>query len=52
MIPIISVRDNKNSRWDRNAKNNKKPNKDRKEQREIEAIVKGWELNDFGVHLS
>ena len=29
-----------------------KTNKDRKEQGEAEAIVKGWELNDFVVHLS
>ena len=29
-----------------------KTNKDRKEQGETEAIVKGWELNDFVVHLS
>ena len=29
-----------------------KTNKDRKEQGETEAIVKGWELNHFVVHLS
>ena len=29
-----------------------KTNKDRKEQRRTGAIVKGWELNDFVVHLS
>ena len=29
----------------------KKTNEDRKEQRGTEAIVKGWELNDFVVHL-
>ena len=40
-MPIISVRDNENSRWRRNAKNNKKTNKDRKEQGETEATVKG-----------
>ena len=28
-----------------------KTNKDRKEQGGTEAIVKGWELNDFVVHL-
>ena len=27
-------------------------NKDRKEQGGTEAIVKGWELNDFAVHSS
>ena len=26
--------------------------KDRKEQGETEAIVKGWEVNDFVFHLS
>ena len=54
-MPIISVRDNENSRWKRNAKNNnkrKKTKKDRKEQGGTEAIVKGPELNDFVVHLS
>ena len=29
-----------------------KTNKDRKESGGTEAIVKGWELNDFVVHLS
>ena len=33
-------------------KNNKNTKKDRKEQGGTEAIVKGWELNDFVVHLS
>ena len=40
-MPIISARDNENSRRKKNAKNNKKTNKDRKEQRGTEAIVKG-----------
>ena len=31
---------------------NKQTNKDRKEQGETEAIVKGSKLNDFVVHLS
>ena len=48
-MPIISIKDNENSRWKRNAK--KKPtkntNKDRKEQGGTKAIVKVWELNDF-----
>ena len=30
----------------------KTKNKNRKEQGWTEAIVKGWELNDFVVHLS
>ena len=29
-----------------------KKNKDRKEQGGTEAMMKGWELNDFVVHLS
>ena len=57
-MPIISVRDNENSRWKTNAKNNdnennnKETNKDRKEQGGTEAIMKGSELNDFVEHLS
>ena len=30
----------------------KKKNKDRKQQGGTEAMMKGWELNDFVVHLS
>ena len=30
----------------------KQTNKDRKEWGGTEAVVKGWELNDFVVHLS
>ena len=48
----ISIRDNENSRWKRNTKKQQKHKKDRKEQGGTEAIVKGWELNDFVVHLS
>ena len=33
-------------------KKKKKTNKDRKEQGETEATVKGCELNDFVVHLT
>ena len=55
-MAIITVRDNEKNRWKRNTKVNKKQtkkaNKDRKEQGGTEAIVKGWELNDFVVHLS
>ena len=54
-MPIISVRDNENNRWNRNAKQQQQQqqkNKDRKEQGGIKAIVKGWELNDYVVHLS
>ena len=55
-MPIISVRDNENNRWKRNAKTKnkttkkQKKNKDRTEQGGIEAIMKGWELNDHFVH--
>ena len=52
-MPIIWVRDDENSRWKRNAKKKtKQTNKDRKEQGETEATVKGCELNDFVVHLT
>ena len=32
--------------------NKRKANKDRNKQGKTEAIVKGWELNEFFVHLS
>ena len=51
-MPIISVSDNEISGWKRNTKNNKKTNKDRKEEGGTETIMKGWELNDFVVHVS
>ena len=48
-MPIISVRDNENNR----SKKKNKTNKQRqKRTRGTGAIVKGWELNDFVVHLS
>ena len=50
-MSIISIRDNKNSRWKRKAKNNKKKQRQKK-ARGAEAIVKGWELNDFAANLS
>ena len=41
-MPIISVRDNENIRWKRNAKK-KETNKQRqKGTRKTDAIVKGW----------
>ena len=49
---IISVRGNGNNRWKKCKKKNKKQktkSKDIKEQRRTDAIVKGWELNDFVV---
>ena len=53
-MSIISVSDNENNRWKRNInkQTNKNKNKDKKEPGEIKALVKGWELNDFVVHLS
>ena len=33
-------------------KQKQKKNKDRKEQGGTESMVKGWELNDFVLHLS
>ena len=48
-MPIISVGDDENSRWKGNAKTNKQRQKGAKG---TEAIVKGWELNYFVVHLS
>ena len=52
---IISVPVNENNRWKRNAKakkNKQQQKKDRKEQEGTKAIVKGWELKNFVVHLS
>ena len=37
---------------ERETQKKKKKNKDRKEQGETEATVKGCELNDFVVHLT
>ena len=54
-MPIISVRDNKNNSWKKNARKtrtNKETNKDGKEQKRKEIMVIGWELNDFVVRLS
>ena len=42
--------DNEYNRWKRSTeKKKKKKKKDRTEQGRTEAIVKGWELNDFVV---
>ena len=51
-MSIIGVRDNENNRWKRNAKNNKKNKQRQKGAKGTEAIVTGWELDDFVVHLS
>ena len=45
---IIIVTDVENNKWKRNA--HKKTKTEKKEG--AKAIVKGWELNDFVVHLS
>ena len=50
-MPIISVSDNGNNRWKRNAKKKKKKKK-KKKQGGTEAIMKRWELIDFAMHLS
>ena len=62
-VQIISARVNENNRWKRNAKKTAKQNKIKNMQTNkqkknteaecgTEAIVKGWELNDFVVYLS
>ena len=48
-MPIISVRDNENNRWKRNAEEKKQR---QKRTRGTKARVKGWQLNDFVVRLS
>ena len=48
-MPIISVRDNENNRWKRNA--NKKKQR-QKRIRGTKVIVKEWELNDFVMRLT
>ena len=50
-MPIISVWDNENNSWKRNARK-EKTEKDRKEHGGTETIVKGWEVNDFVVYLT
>ena len=51
-MPMISVEIMKTID-ERDMQNQQKKNKHRqKEARGTEAIVKGWELNDFVVHLS
>ena len=49
-MPIISVRVMKVR--DEKETQKKKKKKNRKEQVGTEAIMKGWKLNDFVVHLS
>ena len=51
-MPIISVEIMETIDERELQKNNKEKNKQRqKGARGTEAIVKGWELNDFAVHL-
>ena len=47
MLEIVKIIDERES-----LKKKKKANKDRQEQGGTEAIMKGWDLNDFVVHLS
>ena len=56
-MSIVGVRHNENNRRkkskrEKNKQTNKQTNKDKKQQGRTEAIVKGWELNGFVVHLS
>ena len=53
-MPLISVIDNENNRGNRNAKKKQQQKKQTKTEKNKgeKAIVKGWELNDFFVHLS
>ena len=48
-MSIISVRDNENSRWKKNAEKKKQRQKRTSGRK---TIAKGWELNDFLVRLS
>ena len=49
-MPIISVRDNENNRWNRNSKKQTKTEK--KGGGGAQKLVKEWEINDFVVHLN
>ena len=56
-MPVISVKDNKNNRWKRNAKTKQKTKKHththtQNRTRGTAAITKGWEINDFVERLS
>ena len=51
-MPIISVRVMKVREEKETQKKKKKEKKNRKEQVGTEAIMKGWKLNDFVLHLS
>ena len=51
-MPIISFRDNENSKRKRNAKKHQKNKQRQKAASGTETIVKGWELNDFAGYLS
>ena len=49
---IISVGDDENNRWTRNAKKQQQQQQRQKRTRGAETIMKGSELNDFVVPLS
>ena len=50
-MPMISVKDNKNNGWKRNAKTKKKQQQQQKHSKGTEAIAKVWETNDFFLDL-
>ena len=52
MVPIISAEIMKTKDERELQKTTKEKQKRHKEARGTEPIVKGWELNDFVVHLS
>ena len=51
-MPIISVRNNENNRWKRNAEKKKREKKKQKKTSGTDAIAKGWEIKDFVELLS
>ena len=51
-MPMISVRDNENNRWKRNANYPPPSPKKHKRTRGTKAILKGWVINDFVVRLT
>ena len=55
-MSLSSVRDSENNRWKRDTKKKTEKNKQRQKRTRwwggAEAIVGGWEQNDFVVHLS
>ena len=50
MMKIIDQRETQTNKQT-NKQTNNQTNKDRKEKRGTKATAKGWELNDFVLHL-